>query len=214
MPFKSGIRRDRCSCRSHSIGAVSARTGRHVLRLDRYETCRSRTHPLSRRQHRQSRRQNQHHLDTPPVTQHHRLSRSAPLAVTLTPRLSPGHHRLSHRQMDRGMTRLHRDGRFRGVLMLLICAAVGVCWSPRPIPPVMQRAGEAFVIAFARPLIDSSSSGPPIQARLRFSSPRAATRDLHRARRWTEIPQPGRSQEERGVRRQSRDAGPRNVILS
>jgi hypothetical protein len=32
----------------------------------------------------------------------------------------------------------------------------------------MRRAGEQFVIAFARPLIDPSSSVPPIQARLRF----------------------------------------------
>jgi hypothetical protein len=32
----------------------------------------------------------------------------------------------------------------------------------------MQRAGERFVIAFARPLIDPSSRVPPIQARLRF----------------------------------------------
>jgi hypothetical protein len=54
------------------------------------------------------------------------------------------------------------------LVMLLICAAVGNSLARRPIPPVMHRAGEAFVIAFARPLIDSSSSGPPIQARLRF----------------------------------------------
>ena len=52
--------------------------------------------------------------------------------------------------------------------MLLICAAVGHSLAPRPIPPVMQRAGEEFVIAFARPLIDSSSGVSPIQARLRF----------------------------------------------
>jgi hypothetical protein len=32
----------------------------------------------------------------------------------------------------------------------------------------MQRAGEQFVMAFARPLIDASSSAPPIEARLRF----------------------------------------------
>jgi hypothetical protein len=53
-------------------------------------------------------------------------------------------------------------------LMLLICAAVGVSLVPRPIPPVMQRAGQEFLIAFARPLIDASSSDPPIQVRLRF----------------------------------------------
>ena len=54
------------------------------------------------------------------------------------------------------------------VLMLLTCAAVAVSLGPRPIPPVMQRAGNQFVIAFARPLIDSSSNAPPIQVRLRF----------------------------------------------
>ena len=54
------------------------------------------------------------------------------------------------------------------LLMLWICAAVGRSLTPRPIPPVMQRAGEVFVVAFSRPLIDSSSSGPPIQSRLRF----------------------------------------------
>jgi hypothetical protein len=32
----------------------------------------------------------------------------------------------------------------------------------------MQRAGEQFVNAFARPLIDPSSSVPPIQVQLRF----------------------------------------------
>jgi hypothetical protein len=55
------------------------------------------------------------------------------------------------------------------LVMLLICSAVGDRLAPRPIPPVMQRAGEEFVSAFARPLIDSSSSVSPIQARLRFS---------------------------------------------
>jgi hypothetical protein len=54
------------------------------------------------------------------------------------------------------------------LLMLLIGAAVADSLAPRPIPPVMQRAGEAFLSAFARPLIDSSSRVPPIQARLRF----------------------------------------------
>jgi hypothetical protein len=53
------------------------------------------------------------------------------------------------------------------VLMVLIYAAVDLR-IPHPIPPVIQRAGEQFVIAFARPLIDPSSSVPPIQVRLRF----------------------------------------------
>jgi hypothetical protein len=53
------------------------------------------------------------------------------------------------------------------LFVLLIYAAVD--WrTPAPIPPLMQRAGEQFVIAFARPLVDPSSSVAPIQARLRF----------------------------------------------
>jgi hypothetical protein len=54
------------------------------------------------------------------------------------------------------------------VLTLLMCVAAAGSLAPRPIPPVMRRAGEEFVCAFARPLIDSSSSSPPIHARLRF----------------------------------------------
>ena len=54
------------------------------------------------------------------------------------------------------------------LLMLLIGAATADALASRPIPPVMQRAGEEFLSAFARPLIDSSSRVPPIQARLRF----------------------------------------------
>lgn len=53
------------------------------------------------------------------------------------------------------------------LLMLLTYAAVDSRMAP-PIPPLMRRAGEQFVIAFARPLIDPSSSVPPIEARLRF----------------------------------------------
>src|SRR5262249_39294982 len=55
-----------------------------------------------------------------------------------------------------------------GLLTILIFAAVAVSLEPRPIPPLMQRAGHAFVAAFARPLIDSSSSVPPIEVRMRF----------------------------------------------
>jgi hypothetical protein len=53
------------------------------------------------------------------------------------------------------------------LLILLVYVAVDSL-APRRIPPVMQRAGERFVVAFARPLIDPSSRVPPIQARLRF----------------------------------------------
>jgi len=53
-------------------------------------------------------------------------------------------------------------------LMLLICAAAGFMLAPHAMPPVMRRAGEAFAVAFAQPLIDSSSEVPPIQVRLKF----------------------------------------------
>jgi len=53
-------------------------------------------------------------------------------------------------------------------LMLLLYAAVGVTVAQRPMPPAMQRAGNRFVAAFERPLLDVSSSSPPIQVRLRF----------------------------------------------
>jgi len=55
------------------------------------------------------------------------------------------------------------------VAMLLIGAGFSGSLTPHPIPADLQRAGEEFVVAFARPLIDSSSSVPPIQARLRFN---------------------------------------------
>jgi hypothetical protein len=53
-------------------------------------------------------------------------------------------------------------------LMLLTCSAAAGYVAARSIPPVMQRAGEEFVSEFARPLIDPSSSAPPIAVRLRF----------------------------------------------
>jgi len=53
-------------------------------------------------------------------------------------------------------------------LCIVICTAVAASLAPRPIPPPLQRAGDAFVNAFARPLIDPGSDGPPIQTRLRF----------------------------------------------
>jgi hypothetical protein len=53
------------------------------------------------------------------------------------------------------------------LFMWLMYAAVDFRMT-RPMPAVMQRAGEQFVAAFARPLIDPCSGVPPIQARLRF----------------------------------------------
>lgn len=55
-----------------------------------------------------------------------------------------------------------------GLLFLAISAAAAGSLRPRPMPPLMQRAGQEFVTAFARPLVDASSRVPPIQARLRF----------------------------------------------
>lgn len=54
------------------------------------------------------------------------------------------------------------------VATVLIGAALGGSLASRPIPPELQRVGEEFVVAFARPLIDSSSTIAPIHARLRF----------------------------------------------
>jgi hypothetical protein len=54
------------------------------------------------------------------------------------------------------------------LVMLVISAAVGDSLARYPIPPVMQRAGEEFVAAFARPLVDSATGVPAIRARLRF----------------------------------------------
>ena len=53
-------------------------------------------------------------------------------------------------------------------LSIVTCTAVVVLLAPQPIPSPLQRAGDAFVNAFARPLVDPGSSGPPIQTRLRF----------------------------------------------
>ena len=56
-----------------------------------------------------------------------------------------------------------------GVLLsLLFSAGVAGSLAPRPIPPVMQRAGDRFVAAFTRPLVDASTGMPPIHTRLRF----------------------------------------------
>ena len=54
-------------------------------------------------------------------------------------------------------------------LLLLALAAAGVTWfTPRSIPVPIRQTGEAFIAAFARPLVDPSSSSPPIETRVRF----------------------------------------------
>jgi hypothetical protein len=52
--------------------------------------------------------------------------------------------------------------------MMLFYVVAGGLLAPRPVPPDLQRAGEEFVDAFARPLVDSASDAPPIRTRLRF----------------------------------------------
>jgi hypothetical protein len=54
------------------------------------------------------------------------------------------------------------------LLLLLIGVAVTGWLAPRSMPAPMQQAGEAFIAAFARPLIDPASGTPPIETRLRF----------------------------------------------
>lgn len=53
-------------------------------------------------------------------------------------------------------------------ILLFGCAMVFRYMPDRAIPPDMERAGEQFVAAFARPLIDPASNLPPIRARFRF----------------------------------------------
>jgi hypothetical protein len=55
-----------------------------------------------------------------------------------------------------------------GVLLIVLLSAVAGSLAPRAIPPDAQRAGENFVAVFARPLLDESSSAPPIRSRVRF----------------------------------------------
>jgi hypothetical protein len=51
---------------------------------------------------------------------------------------------------------------------LFACSMVVRFVPDRAIPPDMQYAGEQFVKAFLRPLVDEGCSVPPIRARLRF----------------------------------------------
>ena len=53
------------------------------------------------------------------------------------------------------------------LVLFVVSMAVRLVPSPGP-PPDLQRAGEAFVGAFVRPLIDPGSSVPPVLVRLRF----------------------------------------------
>jgi hypothetical protein len=53
-------------------------------------------------------------------------------------------------------------------LTLVMLQTVLFYIAARPIPAPMQRAGEDFIKAFARPLFDPTSAAPPIATRLRF----------------------------------------------
>jgi hypothetical protein len=56
-----------------------------------------------------------------------------------------------------------------GVALLLFASTLLVRLAPSPAAPQdLQRAGEAFVAAFVRPLIDPGVAVPPIAARFRF----------------------------------------------
>ena len=56
-----------------------------------------------------------------------------------------------------------------GVSLALFVVSLAARFVPSPGPPPdLQRAGEAFVGAFVRPLIDPGSSVPPVLVRLKF----------------------------------------------
>jgi hypothetical protein len=55
-------------------------------------------------------------------------------------------------------------------LLLFACSRVESYVTARRIPPELREAGEAFVHAFARPLIDPAAAAPPIRARLRYAA--------------------------------------------
>ena len=99
------------------------------------------------------------------------------------------------------------------MVMLWVGVAVGG-WLTRPIPADLQRAGEQFVIAFARPLIDSAAGGPPIHARMRFR-PRAQQLEISitpgEGRRYPNLDDHKRNVEY-DVNRVMRVLGPRVVV--
>ena len=76
------------------------------------------------------------------------------------------------RPMPRPAPRYDLEGAVRvgvAVSLVLFVVSLAVRWVPSPGPPPdLQRAGEAFVGAFVRPLIDPGSGMPPVLVRLRF----------------------------------------------
>ena len=92
------------------------------------------------------------------------MVRDRPIATT---RQALASAPLTLARADRTLTNVRFAATIAGVLIMLLSAVAGSL-TLRPIPPSVRRAGENFVIVFARPLIDPSSGVPPIQTRLRF----------------------------------------------
>ena len=67
-------------------------------------------------------------------------------------------------------------------IMLFACSLIFRHLAAQRMPPDLQRAGEQFVYAFARPLVDPSSLTAPIAAKLRFVARREQLEVL--IRRW------------------------------
>jgi hypothetical protein len=105
-------------------------------------------------------------LGAPAVAAADPVIASAPLAITSAP-ASPGESAPAPSSGSHDGVVFIAKIASAPLLLLLLYAAADLRM-PRPVPPIMQRAGEQFVTAFTRPLIDPSSSTPPIQTRLRF----------------------------------------------
>jgi len=88
-----------------------------------------------------------------------------PIATTLQALASAP---LTLARADRSLTRGRVAVTIAGALTIVLLSAVAGSLARRPIPPSARRAGENFVAVFARPLLDASSGGSPIQTRLRF----------------------------------------------
>ena len=88
-----------------------------------------------------------------------------PIATTLQALASAP---LTLARADRSLTKGRVAVTIAATLMIVLLSAVAGSLARRPIPPAARRAGENFVAVFARPLLDASSGGSPIQTRLRF----------------------------------------------
>jgi hypothetical protein len=99
----------------------------------------------------------------------------SPIPVSLPPQPIVASRRATPISAPKAMPLMRRydlEGAVRvGVAVSLVLFVVSLAArfvpSPGP-PPDLQRAGEAFVGAFVRPLIDPGSSMPPVLVRLKF----------------------------------------------